>query len=1447
MYFNEILVQGNERQLQFDDLVSLPSGLVSRASRSCFESVTGFKSSHIEVIVGSEAYALGLLFWKAQKGPFLVLGLIALVNTLLSFGGPLLIGAVVSYIQDDPKIKDITNGLVLVLILCVVLLLSAVCNTQNNIRGQLLQLSLKGGLSRAVFSVSLSRTVHEWSLLPDMDESQVLTLMQVDVDRASGAMTQLHNLWALPIQVVVAFALLYSQVKLAFLVGVLLIVVMVPVNARIADRIGGATARLMVHKDARLGLVSEALRNMKGLKMHGWERLLFGRAAGEREGELHHLATQKYLDALCVFMWAAMPVLVPFATFVTSAVVFGQSLTAPQVFTTMALLNMLIFPMNAFPWVVNGLMEARVSMRRVARCLAVDPNPEGLAGVVGGDSVGLPVDLPVDSRGDEATAACADEKELLLKGRNASHSAAAEIGPKKFLNFKGQGRCTCTSVKSATNPKCLFNFPRTALSYRASEGGTAPFVLQPLSQPLCLERGDLVGLVGSTAAGKSTLLLGMLGELRGLLPFSSEETTRFSYCAQVPALHNGTVRENVLFGSPFHDARYQEVTEGCGLLPDIAEWSSGDGTNVGQGGCKLSGGQRLRVGVARALYAFSEVVLLDDPYSALDADTAAHVCDFVARVCRGEALCSFSRPAESSLHLAPAESGMRGAERAVVVSTHSKRLLAQSSTVLTLSQGAEVARGGIGLLNLETLDDVTSVTSSGDGPAPSIELSATGETEVSENNSPEDSDEEHRAAGAITSSVYLFYVRSMGVGLALLVLASTALMQASSNGMSIYLAYWASQQDSRGNDGRFLLIMGVIVGVSTVATLVRSYSFAAAGLIACRKIYDKLATAVCNAPQGFFDQTPVGRIINRFGKDANTIDEQLPFITNIVLQQCFALLGSCLTIVYSCPAMVVVLTCVFLRYYVLQEFYRSSSRELKRLDSIHRSPVFTLLGECLANGPAIRACRSVGPVTAAGDRGGGGVGDTMHHFEQLFERAVDESLCVSLNMSIAQQWLGVRLQLLGIATSLAIIVLSILSVVYDIFPMSPGLVGLSLLYSMNVVNTLSGVINSVSEAEQSMVSVERVLEYIWGLEDEFGDSPQVGVEEDEDAVHTLTESLLPHASGRWRRGPGRFHIGNSFGSFGSSGKPSDTEADGPTQSEHPSDSRLVLRNVSLGYEPLECRSSVDRESTPLALVNISLDIPAGARVAVVGRTGSGKSSLMNLLLLLYPYRAGEGSVTLGGVELGTLSKRSVRGGLVYAVSQDVVLFSGSVRLNVDPEGAFPDELLLTALRESGFSATLDTDAAAGILDRTVSLSNNSGKNGDGDKAPGDNEAGSMGLSQGQKQLLCISRLFLQCEHNCAFDILLLDEIASSLDDHTRELVRQALLKRLVKRDSRVEKAGGVAIDRYASAPSLLMIVHRVEDALGVCDLVLKLGQGAVEYYGPISNYTAESTLNSSIC
>ena len=428
----------------------------------------------------------------------------------------------------------------------------------------------------------------------------------------------------------------------------------------------------------------------------------------------------------------------------------------------------------------------------------------------------------------------------------------------------------------------------------------------------------------------------------------------------------------------------------------------------------------MRVGIARAVYAYSDIILLDDPFSALDHNTAAALYNYLIKLKNGLCICSrndmYSIPVCDNPDSSP--------QRAIIIVTHSHEYLIDCTDVLVYEHGTVISR------QVAPASNSTDVASYVKGATSNLEKSINANIiEITSQNEqdlidraipfPEDIPEElseKREKGKIASTIYWFYLQSMGYCLVIIILLSTFFMQVTANMMSIYLAYWAQQQsDNENNDAesvathrtlmhvmfknsneQFLVILGSIVCLNVVFTSIRSFSFARGGLIAARRIYDKLTDGVLHTSQIFFDHTPAGRITNRFGKDTNCIDDQLPFIVNIVLAQCFSLLGSCFTIIYSCAFMILILLLVFYIYYYLQEFYRNSSRELKRLDSTSKSPIYTLLSECLANGPCIRANRfqnkqnNVHMHTST---------TTLVHFEKLYTDAVDLSLKVSLNES----------------------------------------------------------------------------------------------------------------------------------------------------------------------------------------------------------------------------------------------------------------------------------------------------------------------------------------------------------------------------------------------------------------------------------------------------------------
>lgn len=415
-------------------------------------------------------------------------------------------------------------------------------------------------------------------------------------------------------------------------------------------------------------------------------------------------------------------------------------------------------------------------------------------------------------------------------------------------------------------------------------------------------------------------------------------------------------------------------------------------------GSNLSGGQRLRVGVARAVYAYScNVIILDDPFAALDAATAAQLSKYLSEVVVGQQ------------------------HRAVVIATHSIDLLCGATSILLLQHGEEKARGTYAELQAQspafqlllgeqlaeklhrsaenvvvatndtqqedsyTLSRHTSLCAEPDLP-PGQEDAALTATDTKEE--PTEA-VEFSETGYLHRRVYLSYFWAVGSLLTVLVVLTTLLMQGTSIGLSFWWAYWATHQEDFSRRD-FVLVSSALVAVAVVAGFLRSVLFAQGGLNAARKLYDRLSVAVFHTNIHFFEVTPVGRLTNRFGKDSNTIDDSLPFIMNILLAQTFLLIGSCFVMGFNDPPILFLLAIVAYIYHRMQRFYRRSSRELRRLDSVHKSPVYTVFLECMESAPILR-----------------GLGENcVNFFENKLQKSLDASLRVALSVELASQWLG---------------------------------------------------------------------------------------------------------------------------------------------------------------------------------------------------------------------------------------------------------------------------------------------------------------------------------------------------------------------------------------------------------------------------------------------------------
>ncbi|KAJ6648254.1 ATP-binding cassette sub-family C member 10 [Pseudolycoriella hygida] len=973
-WVNPLIKKGIAGKLKkVDDLFDLPESL----NIACLAETFFF-------YVGSSRSLFRALH-KSFCREFYSIGLLRLTADMSGFAGPLLLGGLLTNSENADGNNDTIEHYqpyLYALGLFGSTLLAAVCGTHFNWRMSIITMKMRISLVSQIYSHSLAAKTLSNS--PD-----ILNLMSTDVDRIVNSCISFHSFWSIPFQLFITLYLLYTQIGSAFIAGVVFAVALIPINRFIAVKIGTYSQKLMGAKDDRVSITSEALTGVKQIKLLAWEEIFIKKIQSCRMEELKFLSKRKYLDALCVYFWATTPVLMCLLTFGVS-VLLGHPLTAASTFTSVALLNMLIGPLNAFPWVLNGLIEAWVSLKRVQELI--------------------------------------DVEDIDLKSYYS------------VLTTKNSSRTNRPTVFTAENACFEFDEKRNRLTTNVDVETITDFKLDNVN--IDVRQGELICIEGPVGGGKSSLLMAIMAEMKlsaGTVSLRDVDEG-FGYVSQNPWLQRGTIRENIIWGSVYDEIRYKKVLFACALLDDIAALG-GDEIGVGEGGRTLSGGQRARVALARAVYQdkkckleflesdsiAARVYLLDDVLAAVDTHVAKHII----KHCLLDLL------------------------------KHTTRLIVTENRVLTFHAN-HVLHVGDGTVRFS---EVTFEDYDDDGYMDDCETPMNSEKKFNE-----DVDEDRRSLdsvmleetkefGTLSSHVLTSYWKATGGCLGFMVLLSVVLMQVTRNLSDAWLAHWVSSnttQNSTDSTEFYLKIYTSIAVTNSIVTFVRAFLFAYAGIKAAKFVHNKLLTCVFYAKFYFFDVTPLGRLLNRFSSDTYTVDDSLPFILNIFLAQLVGLIGAISISIYAMPWLGLLIVPLCPIYLSIQSRYRQSSRDIKRLSSNALSPLYSHFTETLQGLTTIRAMRHT------------------KRFKRDFAVKLEESIRAQLTSAAAQQWLALRLQFVG-----CVLVggSGVVAVITSAHLNNPGMVGLAISYSLSITGLLGGVLSAFAETEQEFVAVERVGKY----------------------------------------------------------------------------------------------------------------------------------------------------------------------------------------------------------------------------------------------------------------------------------------------------------------------------------------------------------------------------------
>ncbi|KAK9108406.1 hypothetical protein Syun_024417 [Stephania yunnanensis] len=802
-------------------------------------------------------------------------------------------------------------------------------------------------------------------------------------------------------------------------------------------------------------------------------------------------------------------------------------------------------------------------------------------------------------------------------------------------------------------------------------------------------KGDKVAVCGSVGSGKSSLLCSILGEISRISGARIKVNGSKAYVPQSAWIQSGSIIENVLFGKEMDKSLYEKVLKACALHKDIDMWADGDWTLVGERGLSLSGGQKQRIQLARAIYSNSDVYLLDDPFSAVDAHTGAHLFK--------ECLMGFL------------------SRKTVIYVTHQLEFLDASDLVLVMKDGKIVQSGKFEELIADPYGElVRQMTAHSQSlsqvtphrhcirlncsPNPINQTELVEEDFDDQNKNIEASQRIHEEteSGRVNWQVYSTFVTSAYKGaLVPVILICQALFQVLQISSNYWIA-WATEKEGRVSKEILIQVFVLLSGGSSIFILGRAFLLATISIETAQKLFLGMINAVFRAPVSFFDATPSSQILSRSSNDQSTVDTDIPYR---VAGLAFALI-QLLSIIILMSYIAWQVFLLFVAILAISVYYITTARELARMVGTRRSPILHHFSESIAGAATIRCFNQ------------------KSWFLKKCCNLTDDYSRLAFHNAATMEWLCVRINFLF---NLVFFLVLIILVSLPRAAIDPCLAGLAATYGLNLNVLQAWVIWNLCNVENKMISVERILQF----------------------------SKIPSEA------------------------PLEIEGHKP-EPDWPENGKIELENLHIQYS----------HSLPMVLRGVTCTFPGKRKIGVVGRTGSGKSTLIQALFRVI--EPSEGRILIDGIDVCTVGLKDLRSRLGI-IPQDPTLFQGTMRTNLDPLKQHSDSEIWEALTKCHLVDMVRQDHR--LLDAPVA-------------EDGEN------WSVGERQLVCLARLLLKKRR-----ILVLDEATASVDTATDNIMQTTIRKETCN-------------------CTVITVAHRIPTVID-SDLVLVLDEGKIlEYDSP---------------
>ncbi|XP_046390511.1 ATP-binding cassette sub-family C member 5-like [Ischnura elegans] len=1139
--------------------------------------------------------SLPLVVWRFVRTRAIVAMALMVFAVIFQFAGPAWIQRfILDYVEDPSQPLEWGFSLVGILFMCQ--LLRNYCFGGSYVLGLHTGVRVQGALQFLIYKKML--LLHSGG---EKALSQVITFCTNEQERIFEAVSM--GVLILGTPVMFTMSVVYSCQILGpwALLGNLIILLFYPLMAVIASFTSHVRVQTVRITDQRVSLMSEILNNIKLIKMYAWEASFTDKICQVREEERRSLQKAAFLQSFSNTVTPSITLLASISTFLGYSL-SGHPLYPAQAFTIFSVFTAMQFSVGTLPYGIKCLAEATVSLRKMQKFLQRHNHKPNII-------------KPSKDGTDEVK-----DMVLIKDGSFAWDILEEDIPPtsqpkhsKKRICKKHRGAVVKSNSRDNKEISGIF-------LGKDDEREIPPATLQGIN--FSLKKGKLVAVCGGVGSGKSSLLSAVMGDML-VVSGRVEVNGSIAVVSQQAWIFNDTVQENILFGLPLDHDRYKNVLDVCCLNRDLKLLPNGDMTEIGERGTNLSGGQKQRISIARAVYAEKEIILLDDPLSAVDARVARRIFEYC----------------------------IRGAlkDRTILFATHSLQFLPECDEIIFLKDGVISERGTHEELmslagdyyQLMQFDETRKENSESDNkPKPSrqdSEQSPVREFKGGEAEGKMTAAEEHSMQRTGYKAFLRFSKYCGGYWVMASLLCLILLFTLARLFSGIWLQIWLDEGDGSGgamvanwkanssiagtnltenelkgsvNDNPYLWFYQTIYGLSFVVLmtigLVKGVGIARQLLFGSSALHDTMLRKVMKCPISFFDITPPGRILQRFSRDMDEMDVRVPFFFEFVWQGLMYVITQLVLVCFIFPVFSIALSIASGLFAFLDIWLNKGLKEAKKIDNFLKSPVLNHIASSMAGLSVIRAYGR--------------------------HRVFLERFCARLNHTLASdfmfrssiRWFTFRMDMIAVAT----VTLISLIVVLLRSSVSSAQAGLALSCVFGVSTFVPYVMQLKSEMQARFTSVERILEYAEELEEE-----ENVIMDPEDKGCTPEDVVIVPPM------------------------------------DWPQNGDIEFNNVQLRHRP----------NLPLVLFGINAKIAGGEKVGVVGRTGAGKSSLLGALLRLVKLSAG--NIKIDGIDVSKVCLHKLRS-TIAIIPQDPVLFHGTLRYNLDPFSEHADESIWQALEKS---------------------------------------------------------------------------------------------------------------------------------------------------------------------